>query len=230
MSEEVKNEVKESKTQKNSSSRSGVYETVMNSDMILQNIIASNEIIELLEKRNLTLEKVQKTKELCNLVVELNKKQKKEYGEKLTAHDNYEEIKSKVKTKYQELKTLAKMVFKNDETRKNSLGITNALKNSFGSFIEQITLFTENSLNDPEAMTKLAEVAVTEEEIKTFQQMIKNLVVAKIDADNQSAEYSTTTKERNEYLKELQKEMKQITTIATLTLKDQPLLMKKLGL
>lgn len=228
MTTEEKKEETEAKTTTNSNYTS-IEEKLVSWKLMLENVMGDEMIQQALMKRNLTKEKLEEKRELCQSVIELNRKQKIEYGEKLTAYDEYQERREKLRDDFYEYKTLGKIVFEKDEIRKVSLGITKSIKTSFELFVDQVMLFANNTLKDEIAITKFMEVGINKADFEVLKVDVETVMHKKTAADNEASESSMATKERNTAFEKFEKEMRIFTTIAKFALKNEPLMSKKLG-
>ncbi len=118
--EELKQET-EAKTIQNSTNYKSIKEKLVSWKLMLDNAVSDNTILQALTKRNLTKEKLEEKREYCQKVINLNLKQETEYGEKLSAYDDYQKLREKLREDFYEYKTLGKIVFEEDETRNDPL-------------------------------------------------------------------------------------------------------------
>ncbi len=155
-------------------------------------------------------------------VAQLDRDKDASYLKQFQSTEELEELSAGIKFTYSNLRKLAQVALINDESTIRALGLDHQIKSSFSSFLAQGRRFYRAVLSDEELAAKLAGVGITAEEITAELTKLDELEQLNITQEFEKKAAQDATRQRDDQLQDLEREMSSLYKVAQVALADDP--------
>ena len=211
----------------------GSYETIaaflQRSNTALTNAQAAD-TLPLLEKRGYTAADFTQKLADTTALRTLNEAQKSQYGGQHQSTDDYHVAQDTVHKTYMDDVQLARLLFKKNTAALDALGLRGDRAHSQSGYASQGLLFYNNALNSDDYIAALAKKGISKDDLQTGQAAFKNLQTLSAVQDKQTGTAEGSTDRRDAAYDSLHEWISEFYATAKIALKEQPDLLKGLGL
>ena len=160
----------------------------------------------------------------------LHKKQIKVYGDQFQASNDLDSIKSKANKMYMKHLKVARITMEDNVALTKSLMLNGRRKHTYTGWLEQASIFYDNGLDSPEALTALLEYNITKNKMKAGQALVKQTTAALKTQLKELGEAQRATEQRDKAFDLMEDWMAIFTAIARIALEDDPQLLEIMGI
>lgn len=160
----------------------------------------------------------------------LHKKQIKEYGDQFQATNDLDSIKGKANKMYMRHLKVARITMEDNVALIKSLMLNGRRRHTYTGWLEQASVFYDNGLDSPEALTALLEYNITEDKMKAGQALVNQTAVALKKQFKELGEAQRATKQRDKAFDLMEDWMAKFIAIARIALEDDPQLLEIMGI
>lgn len=177
----------------------------------------------------LTTEYLQEGVDLYSETMTLVQDQNREKQEEAEAYDTYFAAQEAVQDTVTKTIKIVRLMAKEDQNLIDRLRIPDSYPGAIAQWIEAVTTFYNNLLNETAFVTSLAPFGKTTETLTAERDAVIALKDLRNKAQVEKGESQEATRQRNLKLDELKAHVTQLKGLATLALADKPQLLEKMG-
>ncbi len=224
---EPKSENQETKTAKKSQTKPDpVNNFLANTSIMLENATIP-EILEELKKININEQFIENGKTLYNSVLTLQAVYQKQQGESKGASQKFSTLMEESKLEYMEYFKIAKILFKDDNKKIESLNLSGKRKTTINGFFNQAEQFYQNILGNNENIEKFT-TFIPEEKIKNSYEKLKAALKEDAVRKSEKADIKNAKTNLDNKFSELRQWAKDFKILAKIALKEKTYLLDKL--
>ncbi len=194
--------------------------------------LANEAIIAILTKFGFSREVIEALKALYERTYALHQDQKREYGEKFGASDDYTEARRVAIEKYMSLIELARFALRKDREWLKQLDLQGDRETAYAKCLVQMEQFYDTALleNNTELRDKLARRGVTLEDLQAGKALVDDMITKRSAQFKEAGEAQRATRDRNVDLEQLDDEAMEFIQVSRIALKSEPELLESMGL
>ncbi|MGD8779381.1 MAG: hypothetical protein PVH88_10535 [Ignavibacteria bacterium] len=207
-----------------------IKQIISESDVLINNALSDEAISTELALFGYDETKLNEGKALLDEVIELNRKQKEEYGEQFEAT---EDVKSKFAVAYKaymKAVKLARIALKGNAKAPAALLLTGKREESISGFIEQAGIFYGTMLKETEFQSEMLKYGYTIEKLEAEKLLVDDLTEANRKQEKEKGEAQSATMERNLKINELLEWTGDLREVAKIALEENEQWLEKLGI
>ncbi|MGD8781734.1 MAG: hypothetical protein PVH88_22560 [Ignavibacteria bacterium] len=207
-----------------------INQIISESDVLINNALSDESIKTELALYGYDETKLTEGKTLLDEVIELNRKQKEEYGEQFEAT---EEVKSKFDTAYKayiKAVKLSRIALKKNTKAPAALLLNGRREESISGFVEQASIFYGTMLKESEFQNEMLKYGYSTEKLQEEKQLVDDLIEANRNQEKEKGEAQSATKERNLKIDELLEWTGELREVAKIALEENEQWLEKLGI
>jgi len=152
-----------------------------------------------------------------------------EDDETSVAYNEYVALKDQLDSIYSTHRKKAKVIFRNDHTTADRLGITGSIPQAYLKWLDKVRKFYSVCLADEAIQTKLMRLKVSGRDLAGCNTLIDQVDTTRSKYLSEKGESQTATQIKDEALAKLDDWMSEFYAIAKIGLEDKPQLLESLG-
>jgi hypothetical protein len=194
------------------------------------NALADPEIATRLARRGFGVEALERGRQLCELVAEMERARAREQGEQYQATAAVQQARHNAEQHLRPLLRVARMAFEGDAGAAEALGLRSLRTGSTTKWIARARMFYSNAMLSPAIIERLARYNITELELAAGKDTLDALEEARRVQDLKRGSARDALQTRNAAVKEFDAWAREFKVISDVALDDRPALRAKLGL
>ena len=211
-------------------SRNKVTDFLMSAKIMIENALSDDAVKTALASYGYDETKLQAGKALYDECFELDLTQKKEYGEKVAATTEFNNLWAEADEQYMKTLKVARIVLKNLYKANQAVLLYGTRKQSFNGWQEQAVSFYANILKDSQLLEAMALYGYPEDRLQQEYQTVKEVIEKELQQKKEKGESEQATRTRDQKLDELAVFISEMRGIAKVALSDTPDYLEKLGI
>ncbi len=203
---------------------------LMSAKTMIENALSDNTVKTAMANYGYDEAKLHAGKALYDKASELDLAQKKEYGEKVAATTEFNNLWAEADQQYMKTLKVARIVLKTLYKADQAVMLYGVRKQSFNGWQEQAVSFYANILSDPQLLEAMARYGYPEDKLKEEYEMVKQVIEKELQQKKEKGESEQATRTRDQKLDELAVFISEMRGIAKVALADTPDYLEKLGI
>jgi hypothetical protein len=175
-------------------------------------------------------EKLQAGRQLYQTALDLQQKQRREYGEQIEATSERDKLWDIAHSTYMRFVKIARVAYKNNSGIATQLGINGNRKESFSGWLLDANQFYINTLGNDRILKVLAEYGITPAKLESGKTEVQALSAANLVQEKEKGESQEATQKRDDALDALSDWMGDFVAIARIALETEAQLLESLGI
>ncbi len=206
-----------------------IDQRLLNAQVAIDNSINSPEILAIVTLFGYDLARLQAALALYHEVMDLVAAQKREYGDQYEATAVMRAAWDEADLAYKLTLKLARLVFKNDADARGALLLSGSRKLTIGGWVEQVTVFYKNLLDDPALIAAMTAYNYDEAKLQTEAALVQAVVDANAVQEREKGQAVAATELRDVKMDELDEWLADYKVVAEVAFNDAPQMLKQLG-
>jgi hypothetical protein len=207
-----------------------IDEYLQRAQVAIDNALANADVLGYLADYGYTAERIQAGQTLYRRALELQQKQKAEYGDQFAATDALRAAWDKASAIYIQHIKVARVALKGERGAAQELDLDGTRKQSLGGWLAQARQFYAAILANETIQAKLAEFGLTVAKLQAGQAQVLTVESMNLAQEKEVGEAQDATQARDAALDELAEWMSDYVAIARVALEPQPQLLEKLDI
>ncbi|MFO7684236.1 MAG: hypothetical protein R6X34_29755 [Chloroflexota bacterium] len=206
-----------------------IAQRLLDAELAINNSLANPDILTAVTAFGYTQANLEAARSLYQETRELVEIQRKEYGEQFEATQTVQKAWDAAALAYSAALKIARIVFRDNLTAQNSLGLNGKRKKSLSGWLDQARSFYNNMLRSPEFIAAMLPYSYTQAKLEAEAALVQAVATASELQDNERGEAQEATQLRDAKLDELDQWLADYKKIAEIALSDSPQKMEQLG-
>ena len=206
-----------------------IDQRLLNAQVAIDNSINAPEILAVVTLYGYDLARLQAALALYHEVMDLVAAQKREYGDQYEATAVMRAAWETADLAYKLTLKLARLVFKNDADARGALLLSGSRKLTIGGWIEQVTVFYKNLLEDPALIAAMTAYNYDEAKLQAEADLVQVVVDANAVQEREKGQAVAATELRDAKIDELDEWLADYKVVAQVAFDDAPQMLKQLG-
>jgi hypothetical protein len=196
----------------------------------IENSLNNPTIQSYLSEYGYSKEKLQAGQQLYQTALDLQQKQRREYGEQIEATSERDKLWDIAHVTYIKFVKIARIAYKNNIGIATQLGINGNRKESFSGWLLDANQFYNNTLGNENILKTLSEYGITTAKLESGKAEVQALSSANLAQEKEKGEAQEATKKRDVALDALSDWMSDFVAIARIALEPEAQLLESLGI
>ena len=210
-------------------SQKPISERLLDAELAINNSMNYPEILDAVTPFGYDLIRLQAAHDLYEETLKLVELQKKEYGEQYEATAVVQRKWDAARPLYANAIKIARLVFKDNEDARNTLGLKGARKQSINGWLAQARLFYNNIVRYPIYIADMAPYTYNQLKLEAEAAVVEDLAVANEMQEHERGGAQEATKLRDAKLDELDQWLAAYKIVSEVALSDTPQMLEQLG-
>jgi hypothetical protein len=169
-------------------------------------------------------------KQLYDTAVDLQHKQKREYGDKYGASNEFKQARKNAYKQYMEFVELARIALKRDPNLMSQLDINGRRESVYEKSVTQMERFYTNALASDDIKGKLARFNITEERLNAGKALVDTMKAKRQEQQEEASEAQRATRDRDAAIDVLDDWMDDFLAVSEIALRSQPEYLERMGI
>jgi hypothetical protein len=200
------------------------------SRIAIENSLSNPTIQTYLSEYGYSKEKIQAGQQLYQTALDLQQKQRREYGEQIEATAERDKLWDIAHATYMKFVKIARIAYKNNTGIATQLGINGNRKESFSGWLLDANQFYNNTLSNDSILKTLAEYGITPAKLESGKAEVQALAAANSTQEKEKGEAQEATQKRDAALDALSDWISDFVAIARIALEPEAQLLESLGI
>jgi hypothetical protein len=196
----------------------------------IENSLNNPTIQTYLSEYGYSKEKLQSGQQLYQTALDLQQKQRREFGEQIEATAERDQLWDIAHATYMKFVKIARVAYKNNTGIATQLGINGNRKESFSGWLLDANQFYSNTLGNDSILKTLAEYGITPTKLEAGKAEVQAVSAANLAQDKEKGEAQEATQKRDAALDALSDWMSDFVAIARIALEPEAQLLESIGI
>jgi hypothetical protein len=196
----------------------------------IENSLSNATIQIYLSEYGYSKEKLQAGQQLYQTALDLQQKQRREYGEQIEATAERDKLWDIAHNTYMKFVKIARITYKNNIGIATQLGINGNRKESFSGWLLDANQFYNNTLGNENILKTLSEYGITTAKLEAGKAEVQALSSANLAQEKEKGEAQEATQKRDAAIDALSDWMSDFVGIARIALEPEAQLLESLGI
>ncbi|MFO7681406.1 MAG: hypothetical protein R6X34_15280 [Chloroflexota bacterium] len=202
---------------------------ILAAEVAINNSLANPIILDAVTAFGYTQDRLEAARALHAETLDLVARQQAAYGEQFAATQAVRQAQAAATQAYSAALKIARIVFRDDLTAQNALGLSGSRKKSLSGWLDQARRFYNNLLRTPEFVAAMTPYSYTQARLEQEAGLVQTVAVASEMQDKERGKAREVTKQRNAKLDELARWLADYKAVAEVALAASPQKLEQLG-
>jgi len=196
----------------------------------IENALSNPTIQTYLSEYGYSKAKLQAGQQLYQTALDLQQKQRREYGEQIEATTERDQLWDIAHATYMKFVKIARIAYKNNSGIAAQLGLNGERKQSLSGWLMAANQFYTNTLTNDSILKTLAEYGITPAKLESGKNEVQALATANLAQTKEKGEAQEATQKRDAALDALSDWISDFVAIARIALEPESQLLESLGI
>jgi hypothetical protein len=206
-----------------------IAQQLHDAEVTINNTLAIPDILNAVTPFGYSQARLEAARALYEETLALIAQQQLAYGEQFEATQTMHKARAAATLAYSAALKIARIVFRDNLTAQNALGLTGLRKKTLSGWLDQARRFYNNLLRTPEFLAAMTPYSYTQARLEQEAELVQAVAAASEMQDKQRGNARDVTKQRNAKLDELARWLADYKVIATVALSASPQKLEQLG-